>query len=115
MQFYDTAIVIENEGVTDAFRKSIGPVRSNLKSVAGFSAAWLVLLNVFFIPEYLLQLTMTDSGPADVLPIKLGIPIAVLLPIGIALSAVSFAYFHTVYTAYYMRLIAASADTLDSV
>ena len=109
VQFYDTAIVIENKSVTDAFRRSIGLVRSNLKSVAGFSLAWLVLMNVFFIPEYLRQLTMTDAVPADVLPIDLGIPIAVLLPIGIVLSAVGFAYFYTVYTAYYLRLTAVSA------
>ncbi len=30
VQFYDTAIVIENEGVTDAFRRSIGLVHSAL-------------------------------------------------------------------------------------
>lgn len=108
VQFYDTAIVIENKSITDAFRRSICLVRSNLKSVVGFSLAWLVLLNAFLIPEYLLQLTLTDATPADVLPIDPGIPIAVLLPIGIALSAVGFAYFYTVYTAYYMRLIAVS-------
>ncbi|PHQ38070.1 hypothetical protein DJ69_13635 [Halorubrum persicum] len=115
VQFYDAAIVIENQSVTDAFRRSIGLVRSNLKSVAGFSLAWLVLLNVFFIPEYLLQLTMTDAVPTDILSMDLGIPFAVLLPIGIALSAVGFAYFYTVYTAFYMRLIAASPGTLDSL
>jgi MFS family permease len=115
VQFYDTAIVIENESVTDAFRRSIELVQSNLKSVTGFSLAWLVLLNVFFIPEYLLELTMTEAGPADVLPVELGIPIVVLLPIGIVLSAVGFAYFYTVYTAYYIRLIAASASTPESV
>ncbi|WP_324666208.1 DUF7847 domain-containing protein [Haloarcula sediminis] len=114
VQFYDTAIVIENESVTDAFRRSVGIVRSNLKSVVGFSLAWLVLLNVFFIPEYLLQLALTDAGSADVLPIDLGIPITVLLPIGITLSAVGFAYFYTVYTAYYMRLIAASPTSPES-
>ncbi|ELZ61346.1 MULTISPECIES: hypothetical protein [unclassified Haloferax] len=115
VQFYDTAIVIENASVTAAFRRSAGLVRSNLKSVTGFSVTWLVLLNVFFIPEYLVQLTMADAGPADALPIEFGIPIAVLLPIGIALSAVGFAYFYTVYTAYYLRLIAASTETPDSV
>jgi len=115
VQFYDTAIVIENESVTDAFRRSIELVQSNLKSVTGFSLAWLVLLNVFFIPEYLLQLTMTEAGPADVLPVELRIPIVVLLPIGIILSAVGFAYFYTVYTAYYIRLITASASTPESV
>ncbi|WP_311174022.1 hypothetical protein [Halobellus ordinarius] len=114
VQFYDAAIVIEDQGVTDAFRRSVGLVRSNLKSVAGFSLAWLVLLNAFLIPEYLLQLTLTDAAPADVLPVDLGIPIAVLLPIGVVLSAVGFAYFYTVYTAYYLRLIAISPITTES-
>lgn len=106
VQFYDAAIVIENKNVTDAFRRSIELVRLNLKSVTGFSLVWSVLMNLFLIPEYLLQMTMTDAGPADVLPIELGIPVAVLLPIGTVISAVGFAYFYTVYTAYYMRLIA---------
>ncbi|GAB7009094.1 hypothetical protein [Halorubrum trueperi] len=108
VQFYDTAIVIENKSVTAAFQRSIRLVRSNLRSVAGFSLAWVALMNVFFIPEYLLQLMLTDAGPDDVLPIDLGIPLVVLLPIGIVLTTVGFTYFHTVYTAYYMRLIAAS-------
>jgi len=115
VQFYDTAIVIESESVTGSFRRSIALVRSNLKSVAGFSLAWITLLNAFFIPEYLLQLTLTDAGPTDVLPIDLGIPIVVLLPIGIALYAVGFAYIYTVYTAYYLRLIAASPAPSEGV
>ncbi|MBZ6496951.1 hypothetical protein [Natrinema longum] len=115
VQFYDTAIVIENESVADSFRRSIALVRSNLKSVVGFSLAWIILLNAFFIPEYLLQLILTDAGPSDVLPIDLGIPITVLLPIGFGLSAIGFAYIYTVYTAYYLRLIAASPATSESV
>jgi hypothetical protein len=115
VQFYDSAIVIEDQGVMDAFRRSIGLVRSNLKSVAGFSLVWLVMLNAFLVPEYLLQLTLTDAGPAEVLPVDLGIPIAVLLPIGVVLSSIGFAYFYTVYTAYYLRLIAISPITTESV
>ncbi|KAA9396682.1 hypothetical protein Har1130_18845 [Haloarcula sp. CBA1130] len=111
VQFYDTAIVIEKQNVTDAFRRSIGLVRSNLRSVAGFSLVWVVLMNVFLIPDYLLQLTMTDTQLIGGLPIDLEIPIAVLLPVGIALSAIGFAYFYTVYTAYYMRLIATPEST----
>ena len=106
VQFYDAAIVVEDQSVTDSFRRSIGLVRSNLKSVAGFSLVWTILLNAFLIPEYLVQLTVTDAGSADVLPVDPGIPIAVLLPVGIVLSAVGFAYFYTVYTAYYLRLVA---------
>ncbi|OYR45986.1 hypothetical protein [Halorubrum sp. Hd13] len=108
VQFYDTAIVLEDQSVTDAFRRSIALVRSNIKSVAGFSLVWLVLVNAFLLPEYLLRVTLTDAKPVEVLPIDLGIPIAVLLPIGITLSAVGFAYFYTVYTAYYLRLSAVS-------
>ena len=108
VQFYDTAIVLEDQSVTDAFRRSIALVRSNIKSVAGFSLVWLVLVNAFLVPEYLLRVTLTDAKPVEVLPIDLGIPIAVLLPIGITLSAVGFAYFYTVYTAYYLRLSAVS-------
>jgi hypothetical protein len=114
VQFYDAAIVIEEQSVTDSFRRSVALVRSNLTSVVGFSLVWTLLVNLFFIPEYLVQLTVTDAAPAEVLPVDLGIPIAVLLPIGTVLSAVGFAYFYTVYTAYYLRLISnapLSADT----
>jgi len=114
VQFYDTAIVIENESVTNAFRRSIGLVRSNLRSVTGFSLTWVVLMNVFFIPDYMLQVTTTDTRLADGLPIDPGIPIAVLLPMGVALSAIGFAYFYTVYTAYYMRLTAISPTVPES-
>ncbi|WP_231587955.1 hypothetical protein [Halostagnicola sp. A56] len=107
-------ILIGNENVIDSFRRSIHLVRSNLKSVLGFSLVWLVLLNAFLIPEYLLQLTLTDAGPADVLPVTIGIPVSILLPIGIFLSAVGFAYFYTVYTAYYLRLIEVSPASLES-
>lgn len=110
VQFYDTAIVVENAGVIDAFSRSIRLVRSNLKSVVGFSLLWVVLLNAFLLPEYLLRAMLTDAGAADVLPVDPGIPVIALLPIGIVLSAIGFAYFYTVYTAYYMRLIAASPD-----
>ncbi|AHG00668.1 hypothetical protein HALLA_19625 [Halostagnicola larsenii XH-48] len=115
VQFYDAAIVVENESVIDSFRRSVHLVRSNLKSVTGFSLVWLVLLNVFLIPEYLLQLTLTDAGPTDVLPVDTGIPISILLPIGVFLSAVGFAYFYTVYTAYYLRLIDTSPATLETM
>ncbi|MFA1611798.1 DUF7847 domain-containing protein [Halobellus rubicundus] len=115
VQFYDAAIVIEDQGVVDSFRRSVGLVRSNLKSVAGFSLAWLVLMNGFLVPEYVLQLLLTDAGVTAVLPIGRGIPTVVLLPIGVVLSAVGFAYFYTVYTAYYLRLIAISPITTESV
>ena len=114
VQFYDAAIVIEEQTVTGSFRRSVALVRANLTSVVGFSLVWTLLVNLFLIPEYLVQLTATDAAPAEVLPIDLGIPIAVLLPVGIGLSAVGFAYFYTVYTAYYLRLISDSPLPADT-
>ncbi|GGJ12876.1 hypothetical protein GCM10008995_23420 [Halobellus salinus] len=105
VQFYDAAVVLEKQTHTDCFRRSIGLVRSNVGSVVGFSLVWVLLVNAFRIPEYLVQLTVTDAGPGDVLPVDLGIPVALLLPIGTVVSAVGFAYLYTVYTAYYLRLI----------
>ena len=114
VQFYDAAIVIEEQSVTDSFRRSVALVRANLTSVVGFSLVWTLLVNLFFVPEYLVQLTVTDAAPADVLPVDLGIPTALLLPIGIVLSAVGFAYLYTVYTAYYLRLISDSPLPADT-
>ncbi|SFS36261.1 DUF7847 domain-containing protein [Halostagnicola kamekurae] len=114
VQFYDAAIVVENENVVDSFRRSVHLVRSNLKSVTGFSLVWLVLLNAFLIPEYLLQLTLTDAEPADVLPVILEVPSSILVLVGALLSAIGFAYFYTVYTAYYLRLIEISPASLES-
>lgn len=114
VQFYDAAIVIEEQSVTDSFRRSVALVRSNLTSVVGFSIVWTALLNLFFVPEYLVQLTVTDAAPAEVLPVDFGLPIAILLPIGTVLSAVGFAYLYTVYTAYYLRLISNSPLPADA-
>ena len=61
-------------------------------------------MNAFLVPEYLFQLTLTDAAPVDVLPVGPGIPVPVLLPVGMLLSAIGFAYLYTVYTAYDMRL-----------
>ncbi|MFC5278700.1 hypothetical protein ACFPM1_08025 [Halorubrum rubrum] len=112
VQFYEAAIVIEHRSVVESFQRSVELVRSNLGSVVGFSLVWLVSFNAVLLPEYLLQATLTDAGPADVVPIE--IPTRVLLPVGVALSAVGFAYLYAVYTAYYLRLIAISSTTPES-
>lgn len=115
VQFYDAAIVIESKGITDAFSRSIALVRSNLTSVLGFSLVWTLLLNAFLVPEYLVRLTLTDAAPIEVLPVDLGIPILVLLPLGIGLSALGFTYLYTVYTAYYLQLSTAEPATPESI
>lgn len=108
IQFYDTAIVIENKGVTEAFSRSVHVVKSNFLSVVVFSVLWVVLLNVFFLPDYLLQTITTETGPAGLLPIDPNLAALILVPIGIVATAIGFAYFYTVYTAYYLQLVADS-------
>jgi hypothetical protein len=142
VQFYDVAIVVEDAGVTDAFRRSVRLVRSNLTSVIGFSLVWVVLLNLFVVPEYAVELLFAETAPqvpadaapvmpldtawetpvdaalempVDILPaipvdIGIEIPAAVALPVAIAISAIGCTYFYTVYTAYYLRLIADESD-----
>lgn len=108
VQFFDTAIVIEGVGVFAAFGRSVDLVRTNLLSVIAFSVAWFVLLNVILLPDYLRQILATDYGPAAVPTVDPTLAAAILLPVAIAIATVGFAYAYTVYTAYYLRLIAES-------
>lgn len=125
VQFFDVAIVLDGVSVSDGFRRSLSLVRANLRSVVSFSLAWSVLLNLFLLPEYILQLTLAEETAGLPLP-SVGIPLAVrisptemspvlslssgplikisLLLIAIGASAVGFAYLYTVYTVYYMKL-----------
>lgn len=106
LQFYDTAIVVENEGTTDSLRRSVALVRANLRSVVGFSLLWVVLFNLFLVPEYLVRITVTDADAPAVLTVDPNVSLAVLIPVSVVLSTVGFAYIYTVYTAYYVRLVA---------
>jgi hypothetical protein len=105
VQFYDAAIVVEDHGVTGAFRRSVRLVGSNLASVVGFSLLWLVGSNAVLVPAYARRLASTLPGSAN------GLPTVVPMAVVTALSAAGFAYFYTVYTAYYLRLIDATPRT----
>lgn len=87
--FYDAAIVVEDHGVTGAFRRSVRLVGSN----------------AVLVPAYVRRLASTLPGSAN------GLPTVVPMAVVTALSATGFAYFYTVYTTYYLRLIDATPHT----
>jgi hypothetical protein len=105
LQFYATAIVVDNEGVTDAFRRSAGLVRQNVGSVLGFTLLWGVLTGAVLSPGYLLAGALTEAGTVDRLTFGSHLPQPVLVPVLVLMTAVAFAYSYTVYTAYYVRLV----------
>ncbi|WP_246403893.1 DUF7847 domain-containing protein [Halobellus ruber] len=65
VQFYDAATVVEDHGVTGAFRSSARLVRANLTSVVGVSEIWLVLSNAFRIPEFVRRTVLIGRTPPD--------------------------------------------------
>ncbi|MFT4957945.1 MAG: hypothetical protein ACI9EZ_001265 [Halobacteriales archaeon] len=105
LQFYATAIVVDNEDVTDAFRRSAGLVRQNVGSVLGFTLLWGVLTGAVLSPGYLLAGALTEAGTVDHLTFGSQLPQPVLVPVLVLVTAVAFAYSYTVYTAYYVRLV----------
>ncbi|WP_435066923.1 hypothetical protein [Haloplanus sp. C73] len=122
LQFYDVAIVVEESGVTDAFRRSVALVRTNLASVVGFSVLWGLLFNLVLLPEYLVESSLTATSlTASVpfggrLPFEGGVPVVdglslgLLIAVGSVVSVVGLSYLYTVYTAFYVQLIAESPE-----
>ncbi|MFC4540686.1 hypothetical protein ACFO5R_01940 [Halosolutus amylolyticus] len=124
VQFYDAAVVVEGAGTTGALSRSVDVVRSNLPGALVFSVLWLVLLNTVLQPSAMveavesLSIAATAAGPADpraiaagTVAIDLGVAPAIAQPIGVAVPAVTGAYLYTVYTAFYVRLVAEMADS----
>lgn len=111
LQFYDAAIVVEQESITSAFSRSVGLVRRNLLSVIGYSILWSVLLNLLLVPEYLLQATIDEASSLPA--IDPTIAQLVLIPAVIVLGTFAFAYLYTVHTAYYVRLASEGSDGTD--
>ncbi|SDR01760.1 DUF7847 domain-containing protein [Natronobacterium texcoconense] len=111
IQFYDAAIVVDEESTLAAFSRSVGLVRRNLLSVIGYSILWAVLLNLLLVPEYLLQATIDE---APFLPaIDPTVAQLLLIPAGIVLGTFAFAYLYTVHTAYYVRIALGEDDGAD--
>ncbi|MFP8954519.1 hypothetical protein ACLI4Z_16350 [Natrialbaceae archaeon A-arb3/5] len=113
VQFYDTAIVVEDNGATSSLSRSIRVVRSNLRSVLAFSFLWLVLLNTVLMPEVLFGSVRSDAVIAQLLPVDIGFDPLFVVPISVAVTTVVGAYLYTVYTAFYVRIAADTDDSSD--
>ncbi|WP_277540399.1 DUF7847 domain-containing protein [Haloarcula laminariae] len=97
LQFSAPAIVAEDRGVVDAFRRSGGLVRRNLGGTVGFTLLWA--LAVEFVPMLGPLLDLGGVG----LPVAFPATVAV---VGIV-SVVGLTYCYTVYVAYFLRLTGA--------
>ncbi|TYT62804.1 DUF7847 domain-containing protein [Natrialba swarupiae] len=114
VQFYTAAIVVEDKGVVPSFRRSIGVVRRNLPSVIGFSILWAIALDVFLTPELTLVSALSEYGLTELLAMEPEIGQGVSIALSVVVATVGAAYFYTVYTAYYVRLLPKPADSDDA-
>ncbi|MWV41683.1 hypothetical protein [Natrialba sp. INN-245] len=109
LQFYNTAIVVENERAFSSFSRSISVVRSNLLSVVGYSILWIGIGMIAFAPIVGLELALVEPGLADGIGETVGYAITALA--GIVVTGLLYSYLYTVHTAYYRRLIPTVANS----
>ncbi|MCW8171864.1 hypothetical protein D8S78_00195 [Natrialba swarupiae] len=103
LQFYNTAIVVENRRAFDSFSRSVDLVRSNLLSVVGYSILWIGVSMVAFMPLIGLEFALVEPGLVDGVGESVGY--AITLFAGVVLTGLVYSYLYTVHTAYYRRLI----------
>jgi hypothetical protein len=104
LQFFTAAIVLEDSGVLESFRRSVSLVRSNPTSVVGFTVLWSGASNLV-VPDDVVG-TSSIHDIVGVPPIDAAVPGTVTVPVAIALTTVATTYLYTVYVAYYIRLAA---------
>lgn len=68
VQFFAHAIVLDDQGITDSFRRSAGLVRRNLVTVAGYAAILLVLSMITGSVGGVASLAGTPAGASLSLP-----------------------------------------------
>ncbi|RQG94537.1 DUF7847 domain-containing protein [Natrarchaeobius chitinivorans] len=103
LQFYSTAIVVENERAFGSFSRSIDVVRSNLASVVGYSLLWIGISIVVFTPIVGLEFALVEPGLVDGVDQTLAHAITIL--VAVVVTGLLYSYLYSVHTAYYTRLI----------
>ena len=81
LQFFAPAIVVEDRGVVDGLRRSVGLVRRKLASAVGFTLLWAIVVDAVPTPRPLLE-----SGGAEALR-TVGVP-GEALPVAVAVVGV---------------------------
>lgn len=115
LQFYDAAIVVDDQGAVGALRRSAGLVRRNLANVIVFSICWSVIMNAAVFPELLTGASVNDVTLLERLGVGVDPAVAQLIavPLTVAIGTVAFAYLYTVHTAYYLRLLPERDETTE--
>lgn len=104
LQFFGTAIVVEDESAAGSLRRSAGLVRANLASVLGFSVVWMAATNLL-VPDLLLLDVVEAYGLAGYVSVDPGLLQVAVVTVGVAVATVVTTYLYTVQTAYYLRLV----------
>lgn len=109
LQFFPAAVVVDDLGLVDSFKRSGGMVKSNFLSVVGFDALALLVSLVAQIPTaYLFYAVFQRAGgfPADqtifdvLSTTELGIYLAMTIVIGTIVGSILYPY----YVAYYDQI-----------
>ncbi|WP_049924405.1 DUF7847 domain-containing protein [Halopiger djelfimassiliensis] len=105
VQFYDTAIVVEDTDATESLSRSVDVVRSHLRSVLPFSLLWIFFTNTLMMPEALFWTSQTGLVPQEILSAVPDVDPLFAVPVSIAVVTVTGTYLYTTYTAFYLRLV----------
>lgn len=108
LQFFGTAIVVEDESAAGSLRRSAGLVRASLGSVLGFTVVWMAATNLL-VPDLLLLDAVEAYGLAGYVSVDPGLLQVAVGTVGVAVATVATTYLYTVQTAYYLRLVERTA------
>ncbi|KTG09890.1 hypothetical protein AUR64_09700 [Haloprofundus marisrubri] len=100
-QFYTIAIVVEDAGVVDGFKRSYGVVRSNLLSVFGYTLLVFVLGAVIQLPTFALA-TVDPLSAYGMVPPQSPVVLGSLVGLAFVSTILVFAFQQTFATAFFL-------------
>lgn len=109
LQFFNTAIVVDGARAFESFSRSISLVRSNLRSVVGYSLLWIAVSLVAFAPVMGLEFVLFEPGLAAVEAQTAAR--AAVAGLTVLLTGLLYSYLYAVHTSYYTRLGARADGT----
>ncbi|ARS89612.1 hypothetical protein [Natrarchaeobaculum aegyptiacum] len=102
LQFFNTAIVVDGNRAFESFSRSISLVRSNLRSVVGYSLLWIGISLVAFAPVMGLEFVFID--PELAAAGEQTATRAAITGLAVVLTGILYSYLYAVHTSYYTRL-----------
>lgn len=102
LQFFNTAIVVDGNRAFESFSRSISLVRSNPRSVVGYSLLWIAVSLVAFAPVMGLEFVLLD--PELAAAGEQTATRAAVTGLAVVLTGILYSYLYAVHTSYYTRL-----------